>query len=177
VHDGGMLAGAENGRKGYQLTFGIAYIRDFVMQKWILGESFETSVPWSQAEGLAERVKRRLHDEHARRGLPGRPFVTCRVTQLYQTGVCIYFYLGFYHKGVPDAAHVYGELERAARDEILKAGGSISHHHGIGKIRQQFLPRVFSSTALEWAGSIKQAVDPQNVFGAANHATGKDGHA
>jgi alkyldihydroxyacetonephosphate synthase len=169
---GGMSAGAENGRKGYQLTFGIAYIRDFVMQQWILGESFETSVPWSQAEELAERVKRRLHEEHAARKLPGKPFVTCRVTQLYQTGVCIYFYLGFYHKGVPDAAHVYAELERAARDEILKAGGSLSHHHGVGKIRQRFLPRAFSPTALEWGAGFKRAVDPKNVFGAGNHATG-----
>lgn len=168
---GGMLAGAENGRKGYQLTFGIAYIRDFVMQQWILGESFETSVPWSQAEALQQRVKDRIHAEHAKRGLPGKPFITCRVTQLYQTGVCIYFYLGFYHKGVADPAHVYGELEQAARDEILKAGGSISHHHGVGKIRQRFLPRVFSKTTLEWAGEIKHAVDPGNVFGAANHAT------
>jgi len=173
---GGMLAGAENGRKGYQLTFGIAYIRDFVMQQWILGESFETSVPWSKAEELAARVKQRIQKEHAARKLPGKPFVTCRVTQLYQTGVCIYFYLGFYHKGVPDAAHVYAELERAARDEILQAGGSLSHHHGVGKIRSRFLPRVFSPTALAWAGSFKHAVDPDNLFGAANHATGQDAH-
>ncbi|HJQ92713.1 MAG TPA: FAD-binding oxidoreductase [Candidatus Thermoplasmatota archaeon] len=168
---GGMMAGAENGRRGYQLTFGIAYIRDFVMQQWILGESFETSVPWSQAEELAQRVKDRLHAEHASRGLPGKPFVTCRVTQLYQTGVCIYFYFGFYHKGVADPAHVYVELERAARDEILKAGGSISHHHGVGKIRQRFLPRVFSPTTLAWAEGFKRTVDPQNVFAAGNHAT------
>jgi alkyldihydroxyacetonephosphate synthase len=40
-----MMAGAENGRRGYQATFGIACIRDFVMKYWILGESFETSVP------------------------------------------------------------------------------------------------------------------------------------
>ncbi len=166
----GMLAGEENGRKGYQLTFGIAYIRDFVMQQWILGESFETSVPWSQAEALQQRVKDRVAAEHKARGLPGKPFITCRVTQLYQTGVCIYFYLGFYHKGVADPAHVYAELEQAARDEILLAGGSISHHHGVGKIRQRFLPRVFSKTTLDWAGRIKQAVDPGNVFGAGNHA-------
>jgi alkyldihydroxyacetonephosphate synthase len=172
---GGMLAGAENGRRGYQLTFGIAYIRDFVMQQWILGESFETSVPWSQAHDLAERVKARVRAEHAARNLPGKPFITCRVTQLYQTGVCIYFYLGFYHKGVPDPAHVYVELERAARDEILQAGGSLSHHHGVGKIRQPFLPRVFSRTTLEWGAHIKRAVDPGNVFGAANHATAPDG--
>lgn len=167
---GGMMAGAENGRKGYQLTFGIAYIRDFVMRHWILGESFETSVPWSQAVELQERVKRRIHEEHARRGYPGKPFATCRVTQLYQTGVCIYFYFGFYHKGIKDPQKAYVEIESAARDEILKAGGSISHHHGVGKIRKQFLPRVFSPTTLEWAAGFKQAVDPTNVFGAGNQA-------
>ena len=166
----GMMAGAENGRRGYQLTFGIAYIRDFVMKHWILGESFETSVPWSQAYELTENVKRRIHDEHRRRGYPGRPFVTCRITQLYQTGVCVYFYLGFYHKGMADPARVYVELEEAARDEILKSGGSLSHHHGIGKIRQRFLGRAFSQTTLDWAAGFKQAVDPSNVFGIGNQA-------
>jgi alkyldihydroxyacetonephosphate synthase len=167
---GGMRAGAENGRRGYQLTFGIAYIRDFVMKHWILGESFETSVPWSQALALAENVKRRIHDEYAARGLPGKPFATCRVTQVYQTGVCIYFYFGFHHKGMEDPARVYAELEHAARDEILKSGGSLSHHHGVGKIRQRFLPRVFSKAALEWAAEFKRAVDPGNLFGISNQA-------
>lgn len=167
---GGMRAGAENGRRGYQLTFGIAYIRDFVMKHWILGESFETSVPWSQALSLAENVKRRIHDEYAARGLPGKPFATCRVTQVYQTGVCIYFYFGFHHKGMEDPARVYAELEHAARDEILKSGGSLSHHHGVGKIRQRFLPRVFSKAALEWAAEFKRAVDPGNLFGISNQA-------
>ena len=167
---GGLRAGAENGRRGYQLTFGIAYIRDFVMKHYVLGESFETSVPWSRALALCERVKRRLNLEHAARGLPGRPFVTCRVTQVYQTGVCVYFYFGFYHKGVEHPAETYAELERAARDEILSAGGSLSHHHGVGKLRSGFLPRVFSPAALEWAREMKRAVDPGNVFGIGNQA-------
>jgi alkyldihydroxyacetonephosphate synthase len=166
----GMRAGAENGRRGYQLTFGIAYIRDFVMKHWILGESFETSVPWSQALRLADNVKKRIHDEYAARGLPGKPFATCRVTQVYQTGVCIYFYFGFHHKGMEDPARVYAELEHAARDEILKSGGSLSHHHGVGKIRQRFLPRVFSKAALDWAAEFKRAVDPGNLFGISNQA-------
>jgi alkyldihydroxyacetonephosphate synthase len=167
---GGMKAGAENGRRGYQLTFGIAYLRDFVMRHWILGESFETSVPWSQAVELADRVKRRIHAEYAARGLPGRPFATCRVTQLYQTGVCVYFYFGFHHKGIDRPAELYAELEEAARDEILACGGSISHHHGVGKIRQRFLPRVFSPAALELAADFKRAVDPANLFGISNQA-------
>ena len=63
---------------------------------------------------------------------------------------------------------VYGELEHAARDEILRSGGSLSHHHGIGKIRRDFLPRIFSPAALEWSAEVKRAVDPANVFGIGN---------
>jgi len=169
---GGLRAGASNGERGYQLTFGIAYIRDFVMKHWILGESFETSVPWSQAIPLCENVKRRVREEHARRGLPGAPFITCRVTQLYPTGVCIYFYFAFYYQGVERPSEVYAELERAARDEILRSGGSLSHHHGVGKLREEFLPRIASAGALAWSGALKEAVDPLNVFGIGNQRTG-----
>ncbi len=165
---GGMKAGSENGERGYQLTFGIAYIRDFVMNYYILGESFETSVPWSQVASLCENVKRRLRDEHEHRGLPGKPFVTCRITQVYETGVCVYFYFAYYHKGVDRPSEVYAEMERAARDEILRSGGSLSHHHGVGKLRQGFLPEIMSSAALEWTQVMKRAIDPQNIFGCAN---------
>ena len=43
-----MKAGATNGERGYQLTFAIAYIRDFMMAHDILAESFETTVAWSR---------------------------------------------------------------------------------------------------------------------------------
>lgn len=165
---GGMRAGAENGRKGYELTFGIAYIRDFVMRLRVLGESFETSVPWSDALALCDRVKQRVQDEHAARGLPGRPFVTCRITQLYQTGVAVYFYLGFSVHGVADPLTAYLEIEHAARDEILNCGGSLSHHHGIGKIRRDFLSRTLSPAARAWTAAVKHAVDPENLLGAGN---------
>ena len=166
---GGLGTGAENGRRGYQLTFAIAYIRDFVMGHWVLGESFETSVPWSRALELCENVKRVVREEHARRGLPGRPFVSCRITQLYRTGVCIYFYLGFAYKGVERPSAVFAEIEAAARREILRSGGSLSHHHGVGKLRREFLSEIWSPAALEWTRRAKRALDPDDVFGARNH--------
>lgn len=169
---GGMKAGAENGSRGYQLTFGIAYIRDFVMRHHVIGESFETSVPWSAAVALVERVKRRVAEEHAARKLPGRPFITARVTQVYPTGVCIYFYLAFYCRGVAEPSHTFAEIEAAARDEVLAAGGSLSHHHGVGKLRKPFVRRVLSRAAVDWVRRTKQAVDPGNVFGAGNHVVG-----
>ena len=173
-HDG-MKGGASNGKRGYQLTYGIAYLRDWILNHWLLAESFETSASWSDALAVCTNVRRRLEDEHRERGLPGKPFISCRVTQVYPTGVCIYFYFAYYFKGVENPSEVFSEIEHAARDEVLKSGGSLSHHHGIGKIRQDFLPRVLSPGMLAWQRAIKTAVDPNNVFGAGNQgfAAGK----
>ena len=165
---GGMKAGGENGERGYQLTFGIAYLRDWIMNHYLIGESFETSVSWSQALELCENVKRRIREEHAARNLPGKPMVMCRVTQVYETGVCVYFYFAYYFKGIEDPSRVYAEIEHAAREEVLRSGGSLSHHHGIGKLRRGFLPHIHSPGTLEWTRQIKAAVDPANVFGVAN---------
>lgn len=164
----GMNAGSENGKRGYQLTYSIAYIRDFVLNHHVIAESFETSVPWSQTLNLCESVKKRIADEHEKRNLPGKPFVSCRITQLYDTGVAVYFYFGFYFKGVENASQIYSEIEEAAREEILKCGGSLSHHHGVGKLRKSFLKKIKSPTMLAWNQQMKKAVDPQNIFGANN---------
>lgn len=166
---GGLKAGAANGERGYQLTFGIAYIRDLTFEHWAIAESFETSVPWSRALELYDRVHKRILREHEQRRLPGKPFFTGRITQVYPTGVCIYFYLGFYAKGVEDPVRQYAEMEHAAREEILAAGGSLSHHHGVGKIRQDFVKNIYSDGARAFMRDVKQAVDPDNLFGASNH--------
>jgi alkyldihydroxyacetonephosphate synthase len=63
---------------------------------------------------------------------------------------------------------VYLELENIARDEILKSGGSLSHHHGVGKLRRGFLPRIMSPAALEMKRDLKKSLDPDDVFGAGN---------
>lgn len=160
----GFKGGAENGRRGYMLTFGIAYIRDFVLQHHILGESFETSVPWSEAQTLIDRVKKRIYDAHDEHNLPGRPFVSCRVTQVYDTGCCIYFYMAFYSRGVEDAVGAYHEIEAEARREILECGGSISHHHGVGKLRLPFVNDIMSPAMVAWREQMKSALDSQGVF-------------
>ena len=44
--------GASNGKRGFMLTFVIAYLRDFAMHYQIIGESFETAVPWENIYSL-----------------------------------------------------------------------------------------------------------------------------
>ncbi len=169
---GGMRGGAENGRRGYELTFAIAYIRDLVFRHWMVAESFETAVPWGQATELIERVKQRARQEHAARDLPGRPFVTGRITQIYDTGVCIYFYLGLYRKGLDNPDEVFLEVEHNIREEILEAGGSLSHHHGVGKLRADFMDDIVSEPTLEAKEELKKAIDPDGVFDTGNQGLG-----
>jgi len=164
----GIQVGEDKGQRAYQMTYNIAYIRDFGMRHYILGESFETSVVWSGALDLCRRVKERIRHEHLVRRLPGTPLVTCRITQMYETGVAIYFYFAYYFENVVDPSSVYVDIEEAARDEILKCGGSLSHHHGVGKLRKKFVPRVMSDTSLIWKYEIKQTIDPENIFGCGN---------
>lgn len=164
----GFQAGGENGKRGYQLTFSIAYIRDFLMQMGIMAESFETSVPWSKLQTMCDAVKARILLEHKNLGLPGNPIISWRVTQVYHSGAAVYFYLGTLANGVTDPVGAFAKLEHAARETILATGGSISHHHGVGKLRADFVPQVKSAIGMNWIQSAKQQLDPENIFGIAN---------
>ena len=64
--------------------------------------------------------------------------------------------------------HLYEIVEDGARDEVLLAGGSLSHHHGVGKIRKGFIDRTLPRVEIDWQKGIKDAIDPQNVFGINN---------
>lgn len=164
--------GSDNGRRGYMLTFAIAYLRDFFSQFGILAESFESSVPWDRIAEVTEAASGAMVREAAARGVAGRPYLSYRVTQTYHTGVCVYFTMAFSGRGLPDPSAVFQEIERALRQVILDHGGSLSHHHGVGKLRQRFLPQVYSGAALEAVRAAKRGVDPGNVFGIANGACG-----
>ncbi len=164
----GFRAGGENGKRGYQLTFAIAYIRDFLMRFGIMAESFETSVSWSELPSMCEAVKQRILSEHKRLGLPGNVIISWRVTQLYHSGAAVYFYLGTLVTGVKNPAEQFATLEHAARETILEHGGSISHHHGVGKLRAGFVKDVKSSAGLAWIEGAKQHLDPDNIFGIGN---------
>merc|ERR1711990_1421783 len=66
------------------------------------------------------------------------------------------------------AVEVFQALEHAARAAVVAAGGCLSHHHGVGKLRAQLLPETQSpalSSALE---SLKTVFDPSNVLAARN---------
>ena len=169
---GAISGGASAGQGGYMLTFGIAYIRDFFNQFGILGETFETSVPWDRILQVTSAVRERLWQECKERQVAGTPYLAFRVTQTYHTGVCIYFTMAFSCVGLDDPEHTYHDIESALRQVILDHGGSLSHHHGVGKVRKEFLPQVHSANSMHVLRQAKHAMDPNNIFSAGNGVFG-----
>lgn len=63
-------------------------------------------------------------------------------------------------RGVDD----YEELETEARETIMKHGGSISHHHGVGRKRRRFMMNQQPKFANQLLAHIKKFLDPNNIF-------------
>lgn len=169
---GGVWGGASSGEAGYALTFAIAYLRDFGMDYRILSESLETMAPWSRIACVWPAVESAVKAEHRALRLPGRPFLSCRMTQLYDEGGVLYMYIAVCTAGLEPqkALEAFGRLEHAARKAAMAAGGCLSHHHGVGKLRSKLLKDVQSSALLETLHGLKASMDPHNILGARNGA-------
>lgn len=133
----------------------------------IVAESFETSVPWDKCYSLCENVKDCVRRECKKHGVE-HFMISCRVTQTYDAGACVYFYFGFRCLASDDPVHLYEEIENRARDEILASGGSISHHHGVGKIRSQWYEKSVSHLGVQLFKTAKTELDPKNIFATGN---------
>ena len=102
-------------------------------------------------------------------GVTYKPWICCRITQVYDSGCCIYFYCGFTYRGLKkDPLETYMEIENSARDVIMRLGGSISHHHGIGKIRKRFMKNSINESGMEALRGMKKMFDPNNIFATNN---------
>lgn len=163
----GFYAGGGNGKRGYNLTFAIAYIRDFMTKMHVMGETLETTAPWDKIHAICEAVKDEAERIHSDFRLSGKPFVSYRVTQLYTTGVCVYFTYAAYTRG-HDGAEIAIAADQRLRLAIVRAGGAISNHHGIGKFRSKLLHERLTAPNADIVRAMKHELDAKNVFGIAN---------
>ena len=167
-----VFAGSSQGKSGYNLTLAIAYIRDFFMDQNIIGETLESAVPWSDVIKVSEAVTKKLQKLHEKHNLPGSYLFGSRLSKVYHSGACMYNTIAMSFKGVEKPDEVFGEIEHELRKTIIENGGSISHHHGVGKLRKDFIPDMISKGSMQLIKDIKKSQDPTNVFGVSNNVLG-----
>jgi alkyldihydroxyacetonephosphate synthase len=129
----------------------------------------ETSVPWSNIQKVCDEATKTLYDLHEKHSIPGIPYMSYRIPQIYHTGVAIYFMFGLYIKGIDNAEILFGEIEHKIRQSIMDNGGSISHHHGVGKLRKDFMKDTLSDSSIDMIKNVKDSIDPNNIFGIKNN--------
>ena len=169
----GLLGGSKEGKVGYNITMVIAYIREFFVPQGILGETLETAVPWSKINQVKDEANKLLTELHKKYDLPGKPFFCSRISKVYHTGICMYNTMGINVRGIKNPEKVFSDIEHKIRECFIKNGGSISHHHGVGKLRKDFMPETISSGSIDVIQGIKKSQDPDNIFGISNNIVNK----
>ena len=169
----GLLGGSKEGKVGYNITMVIAYIREFFVPQGILGETLETAVPWSKVNQVKDEANKLLTELHKKYDLPGKPFFCSRISKVYHTGICMYNTMGINVRGIKNPEKVFSDIEHKIRDCFIKNGGSISHHHGVGKLRKDFMPETISPGSIDVIQGIKKSQDPDNIFGISNNIVNK----
>ena len=81
--------------------------------------------------------------------------------------MCVYFTYAAYTRG-HDGAEIAVAADQRLRHAIVRAGGAISNHHGIGKFRSKLLHERMAPSNVEIVEAMKQKLDANNVFGIAN---------
>lgn len=163
VSDG---ADEETGRQGavgaWRNSFIRApYQRNLTAGMGVVGDTFETSITWDRWPEFDRTVRAAVTGALQR--VCGGGTLTCRFTHAYPDGPAPYY--SFQGMGRPGAElEMWAELKQAASDAVIAGGGTITHHHAVGRdhmpwYRQQ-QPPLFGA-ALRAA---KAALDPNGVL-------------
>ena len=138
------------------------YARECMIRRGVIADTFETAITWERFESFHDQVK--AATEAAIREATGRPGqVTCRFTHVYPDGPAPYF--SFHALGR------HGALERqwrvikgAAADALIAGGGTITHHHAVGRDHRPWYDRQRPDLFAAALRSAKQALDPQGML-------------
>ncbi len=116
-------------------------------------DTMEVAATWRRLPDVYAAVRAAL-SEHM-------DLVLAHVSHAYPAGACIYFTLGAANEGDEEAAlRRYDAAWQAGQRAALDAGGTGSHHHGVGLLRAPYLVDELGEVGLDVLRAVKHALDP-----------------
>jgi alkyldihydroxyacetonephosphate synthase len=164
----GAAAGTGNGAvSSWRGAFlGAPYMRDVLVAMGILSETFETAITWERFAAMHDQVRSAVRDAidaGAAKSARGAGFVTCRFTHVYPDGPAPYFtVLAPALRG--EEIEQWQAIKRAAADAVIAAGGTITHHHAVGRDHRPWYDRQRPEPFARMLGSAKNAIDPSGIM-------------
>jgi alkyldihydroxyacetonephosphate synthase len=136
------------------------YLRDALLSAGTLVETLETATFWSGLPRLYEAVSCALRQSLTAAGTP--PVVLCHISHVYPAGASLYFTVACAQADDPVAQ--WRAAKAAASDAILSAGGSITHHHGVGRDHVPWLHEEVGEVGVAALRALKAALDPVGIM-------------
>jgi alkyldihydroxyacetonephosphate synthase len=137
------------------------YLRDTFVAMGVLSETFETAITWDRWPEFHARVTGAVSDSVAE--VCGAGSVTCRFTHVYPDGPAPYFtILAPARRGAE--LEQWDAIKAAASDAVIAAGGTITHHHAVGRDHRPWYDRQRPEPFAGALRAAKAAVDPQGLL-------------
>lgn len=127
------------------------------LKQGMVVDTIEVAATWDRIDALYVGVL------GAMRAVPGIIVASGHSSHTYPTGTNLYFTFAAKPGTATELEPLYFRIWNAAMEATLAAGGTISHHHGIGRIRRDWLPRELGS-AYEALVSVQRALDPAGIM-------------
>ncbi len=158
---GGVPIGEGPGRAWAASRFAAPYVRDELIGHGVLVDQFETATTWTGIAALRLAITAAVIDALRAYGTP--PLVGCQISHVYETGASLTFTIL-----ARALEHQEEQQWRAAKDAasaaIVRAGATISHHHGIGSDHAQWVSAELGELGVGSLRALKAQLDPFGVM-------------
>jgi alkyldihydroxyacetonephosphate synthase len=137
------------------------YLRDTFVAMGIVSETFETAITWDRFDAFHREVLQATSD--AVLEACGAGSVTCRFTHVYPDGPAPYYtVLAPALRG--EELEQWGAIKQAAADAVIAGGGTITHHHAVGRDHRPWYDRQRPEPFAAALRGAKAAVDPNGAL-------------
>ena len=137
------------------------YLMDTVAAMGMISDTFETSITWDRFENFHTQVIECARD--AMKRICGKGTVTCRFTHVYPDGPAPYYtFLGPGKK--ESQLEQRDEVKKAASDLLMKLGGTITHHHAVGRDHRPWYDIQRPDGFANALRAAKKALDPHSIL-------------
>jgi alkyldihydroxyacetonephosphate synthase len=158
---GAVTLGTRPGRSWVRNRYAAPYLRDELLDRGVMVETLETATTWTNLRALYDAVGGALRGTLKERGTP--PAVMCHVSHVYPSGASLYFtFIAKQEQGAE--LDQWRAAKRAASDAIAAAGGTITHHHAVGRDHRDWMSHEIGDLGLDVLRAVKERVDPSGIM-------------
>jgi alkyldihydroxyacetonephosphate synthase len=128
----------------------------------LVADTFETAITWDRWPSFDAAVREAVTS--ALRAVFGPTAeLSCRFTHVYPDGPAPYYtWFGMGQQGSERSQ--WGEIKHAASEAVLAAGGTITHHHAVGRMHRPQYDRQRPELFAEALRAAKRTVDPGGIL-------------